>query len=72
MTTYTEEEIQKEEAKWDPDEAKKEGTLKGIAEYKIDVKHEKTSIEFTEPKAKKKVRTSAKTIVLKKNKNGLF
>ena len=60
---------------WDPDEAKKIGSLKGMAEYKIDsdIKHESPEIEFSEPKQKKKIITAAKVFIPKKrNKNSLF
>jgi len=60
------------EMPWDPEEAKKVGSLKGIAEYKVEAEHVPLAIEFTEPKVKKKVRTSANVVNLKKNKNGLF
>lgn len=71
---HKEEEIEEKSAEmqWDPDDAKKVGSLKGIAEYKVEAEHVPLAIEFTEPKVKKKVRTSAKTVNLKKNKNGLF
>ena len=57
------------EIPWDPDDAKKLGSLKGIAEYKIEAEHTKLSIEFSEPKSKKKVQTSTKVVNIKKNKN---
>jgi hypothetical protein len=62
------------EIPWDPDEAKKTGSLKGIAEFKIEAEHSELTIEFTEPKAKKKIKTSTNVINTKKskNKNSLF
>lgn len=72
---HKEEEIEEKsgELAWDPDDAKKVGSLKGIAEYKVEAEHVTTSIEFTEPKPKKKVRSSPTTVsIKKKNKNSLF
>lgn len=60
------------EMQWDPEDAKKTGSLKGIAEYRIEAEHETTAIEFTEPKPKKKISTTPKVVNLKRNKNGLF
>jgi len=60
------------EMPWDPDEAKAVGTLKGIAEYKTDLDRPKMNIEFSDPKPKKKINTTAKVVNLKKNKNSLF
>ena len=61
------------EMQWDPDDAKKMGSLKGIAEFKIEAEHTETKIEFSEPKIKKKVRTTAKVVEIgRKNKNSLF
>ena len=68
-----EERERKEAESWDPDNAKNEGTLKGIAEFKTDLDYNTPSIEFSEPKPKKKIRTTVKTTVIKKgNKNALF
>jgi hypothetical protein len=60
------------EMNWDPEDAKKLGSLKGIAEFKVDAEHTKLAIEFTEPKKKKNLRTTPKVVTLKRNKGGLF
>lgn len=60
------------EMHWDPEDAKKLGSLKGIAEFKVEAEHTKLSIEFTEPKKKKNIRTTPKVVDLKRNKGGLF
>ena len=60
------------ELDWDPEEAKKMGSLKGIVEFKVDAKHTSPVIEFSEPKAKKKRTIATKVVDLKRNKNSLF
>ena len=62
------------EIPWDPEDAKKMGNLKGIAEYKVEAEHSQLEVEFSEPKPKKKIQTSMTVVNLKKNKNknGLF
>ncbi len=61
------------ELNWDPEDAKKIGSLKGTAEFKTVTEHPKVEIKFTEPKKKKINRITPKIIDLKrKNKNGLF
>ncbi len=67
-------EIEKNEKEfddWNPDEAKIIGTLKGIVEItsNVEMAVEISNVSFTEPKKKKKERTSAKIIDLKKKKN---
>lgn len=59
---------------WDPIEAKKAGSLKGTAEYKVDIEYNESDskIIFTEPKRKKKTVSVTKVVNLKKNKNSLF
>jgi hypothetical protein len=64
--------VQSVEMDWDPDDAKKLGSLKGIVEFKVEAEHKELAIEFTEPKKKKNVRTSAKVVNIKRNKGGLF
>ena len=62
------------EIPWDPDEAKKVGSLKGIAEFKIEAVHSDLAVEFSEPKPKKKIKISTTVVNIKKkkNKNSLF
>lgn len=60
------------EMDWDPDDAKKLGSLKGIAEFKVEAEHTKLEIKFSEPKKKPNVRTAAKVVSIKRNKGGLF
>jgi hypothetical protein len=64
--------VQSVEMHWDPDDAKKMGSLKGIAEFKTVTEHTTLAIEFTEPKKKKNIRTTPKVVDLKRNKGGLF
>lgn len=61
------------ELPWDASEARRVGSLKGIAEFKIEAEHKPMGIEFSEPKPKKKTRTSVQVVdIKKKNKNALF
>ncbi len=71
MTDEKYKENEKEFDDWNPDEAKIIGTLKGIVEIKsnADIVFDINNINFSEPKKKKKERTSAKVIDLKKKKN---
>jgi hypothetical protein len=59
---------------WNPEEAKLDGTLKGIAEFKVDAEHTTLSIEFSDPKEKKKINSTPLKVKLgkKPNKNALF
>ena len=67
------EEYEKQLELWDPDEAKRVGSLKGIAEFKTELDYKKAAIEFSEPKPKKRIQTVAKVVDIKsKNKNALF
>lgn len=75
LKIYTmDEEHQQQLETWDPDEAKRVGSLKGIAEFKTELEHTTTAIEFSEPKPKKRIQTIAKVVNIKpnKNKNSLF
>jgi len=66
-------EQQKELDDWNPEEAKSLGSLKGIVEYKTDLEHTELDVNFSEPKLKKKVRTTPIiTETGKRNKNSLF
>jgi hypothetical protein len=69
-----EERERKEVEKWDPDNAKAQGCLKGCAEFKTELDYDTPAIEFSEPKSKKKIKTTVKTTVIKGrgNKNALF
>jgi hypothetical protein len=60
------------EMDWDSEDAEKLGTLKAPVDYKIDVEYVQPSVEFTEPKPKKKARKVSKTVEIGRNKRGLF
>lgn len=62
-----------EETNWNPEEAKKIGSLKVVVEFKVDKEYVPTNIEFSAPIMKKTKITRAKEINPKnKNKNQLF